>query len=345
LVYELLFGHPVIINRLGVFMNFKSIFLSLILFIALVMGTGAHADTSQAPDSVDLVQALQKIDETTLQTASLNQAESFRTLPQKLREQGVEISAPQEQQFNQLADSLSADANQPGLKDRMIQELKKSNPKLDLVALRSLQVLGYTGSVAFSFLLMPFEIPADFLSALVSGKPCFSDTSVFSGDAAGYVGAGIGFYYSFVTLSVIAGGAVIAPVILGPLGAEAIDQIVCAKKTQGNELKQFCANNSKVLSVMIGGAGKVSTEAGDFIHNLIAKPIDKVVNLFPHHPKPPAPPTLCSGVCSIWVYEVNDPIQKTTLSADSQYDLEIKCSDLAAASQSPWSVDVTSCGN
>jgi hypothetical protein len=314
-------------KRRSIFMGFK---MSVMIFCAVFVGV-AHAAVADDSNSVDLLQTVQQSDEATLQSAAIIQSESFRALPTQLKNQGVEVSADQESQFNQIADSLTLDANTPGLKDRMVTELGKRNHVISRAAIDTLHGLGYAGSVAVSLFLIPFEVPADFLSALITGKPAFADDTPFAGEAAGYVGAGLGYYYSWISISVVAGAGVIAPVIFGPLGIESIDQIVCQEKNPSDSM------------TLVGGAATASAEAGDFLHNLIAVPIKKFLGLFPHKPKKPKPIVSCTGVCTILNTDGVTWLKDVDVTGSSEYNLEIACSDAAGIYAHPWKVKSYSC--
>jgi hypothetical protein len=118
-------------------------------------------------------------------------------------------------------------------------------------------------------------------------------------EAAGYVSSSLGFFYTWVTVAIVTGPAVVAPIIFGPLGIVSIDEILCKDSEKSGKNQKFCTNNKKVLSTMVGGAANLSTEMGAFIHKLIAKSLSKVFGIHPH-PKPTVPTVPCTGTCSVY---------------------------------------------
>jgi hypothetical protein len=321
----------------------KASLIAVSILCALAAGQVSASTPDTSNDSeINLVSVVNQSDEATLQKAALEQAASFRTMPAHLREQGVSITASQEEQFNKIASLMEQDAQKPNLKARMLQELSSSTHVVKKASLIPLEALGYSGSVAVSALVLPVVAVADFASAIVSGKGAFGDDSTFPGFIAGYTVSLFSLYYSWVTVAVALEGE-FAPIILGPMGIEAVDQIVCQKHNPSEQLEKFCATNQKILVTLMGGSARLATEAGAYIHSVTIAPIGRELGIRPKAPKP----NDCSATCVLYASNGVTEVSRSPIVSDNFGDLMKVCSDESRATDDwkPFTIVNSSCPN
>jgi hypothetical protein len=305
---------------------------------AVFVNAGETANVSE----INLVSALNQSDEVTIQKAALDQAASFRTMASHLREQGVVISAEQEEQFNKIAAVMEQDARKPNLKARMIQELSGTEHEVKKASLIPLEALGYSGSVAVSAMVLPVVVAADFASAIVTGKGAFGDDASFAGIYVGYSVSLFSLYYTWVSAAIALEGE-LAPVILGPMGIEAVDQVVCQEKNPSASLEKFCTNNQKILLTLMGGSARLATDAGAAIHSVTIAPVGKALGIHPKAPKPVK--NDCAATCVLYAGDGVTEISRSPIVADNFDHLQDACSDESRATQDwkPFSVINSNC--
>lgn len=123
---------------------------------------------------INLVEEVQATDEATLQKSAIAQADQVKQIPGELRAQGIQLSAEQEAQVNQVADKLNTEATKPGLKKRMLADLKKSEKAGKKAGVVLMKGIGWGGEAALGISLAPLTFGTDLVASMITGKGVFT---------------------------------------------------------------------------------------------------------------------------------------------------------------------------
>lgn len=229
-------------------------------------------------DDASIASQLKSMDDSTLRDAGIEQAEQIRQIPNELRAQGIPVTAEQENNINLAADSLAANANTEGFKDRVVDTMKKAESGLKRAGIDSLKGIGYAGSSVFAASLVPFVFGTDLTSSLIFGKGAITVGSKNNVDAiVGYSGGLAVLYYVNVGLYAI-GYTIDATVTSSAAGIYLVSEVVCLEKYQvgaNTELDRYCDENSKIMRTILRGSASEANKIGMAIHRPLVKPVEK----------------------------------------------------------------------
>jgi len=216
---------------------------------------------------VNLPESLKDIDEATLQKSAITQADAIKQIPGELRAQGVQVSPEQEAQINQVSDKLNADANKPGLKKRMMSDLKKSKKEGEKGGIVVLKGIGWGGEAALGISLAPLSFGTDLVSSMITGKGVFTSGQNGLPALVGEIGGITTLYYTVIALDAI-GVTFEGPFLASGMIAVVINQFVCPDNlnSKNTDLKNYCEVNAKIMKTLWGGSAKGGEKLGAEAH-------------------------------------------------------------------------------
>ena len=248
---------------------------------------GEQNETISTKDvEINLVDEVQATDEATLQKSAIAQADQVKQIPSELRAQGIQLSAEQEAQVNQVADKLNAEATKPGLKERMLSDLKKSEKSGKKAGVVIMKGVGWGGEAALGISLAPLTFGTDLVSSMITGKGVFTSGQNGLPALASEVGGIVSLYYVIVGLDAI-GVTLEGPLLASGLVAGVINQFICldSSSTKNAELKNYCAVNAKILKTLWVDPAKGGQSAGAELHKGIMASSRWMMKPFLRHKK------------------------------------------------------------